>query len=277
MLSSFNLTKLNALLEDFYKLTQIRITVFDDSFHELAAYPREISPFCRIIRTDKKGACECSLCDKTACETAAKRHSPYTYQCHAGLTESITPLYLGNIVIGYLFFGQVFSYPDYEEGWNRIQELCCDYQIDFSALKKACFAQPLITGDYIQSASHILQAVASFLCLERMVSLKQQELPARIDEYILAHYTEELSAQSLCRTFGIGKTQLYEIASQNYGTGIAEHIRQLRIDKAKQLLKETRLPLAEVAARCGFQDYNYFITVFKRLTGLSPIRYRNQV
>lgn len=277
MISSFDLTKLNSLLKDFYNLTQIRITVFDENFHELAACPANISPFCKIIRTDPAGYDECKNCDMRACKIAGRRHSLYTYRCHAGLTESITPIYLGNILIGYLFFGQVFSYPDYESGWEQIQSLCRNYQLDQNALKSACFNQPIITRDYITSASHILDAVASFLCMERMVSLRQQALPVQIDEYISAHYTENIDALSLCRTFGIGKTHLYEIANQNYGIGIAEHIRSLRIEKAKRLLVESTLPLAEIAEQCGFKDYNYFITVFKRVTGMSPMKYKNTI
>ena len=46
MISTFDITKLNALLKDFYNLTQIRITIFDENFHELAAYPENIAPFC---------------------------------------------------------------------------------------------------------------------------------------------------------------------------------------------------------------------------------------
>ena len=277
MISSFNLTKLNSLLKDFYDLTQIRITVFDSAFHELAAYPEHISTFCHIIRSDEKGERECKICDETACAIAARRHSPHTYLCHAGLTESIAPLYLGNIVIGYLLFGQVFSYPSHEEGWSKIRQLCKNYEIDRNALKDACWERPIISYDYITSASHILEAVASYLCLERMVALKQQELPVQIDDYISAHFTEDINALSICAEFKIGKTQLYEIASQNYGVGVAEHIRTLRIEKAKRLLEDDELSLAEIASRCGFADYNYFITVFKRVTGVSPRGYQKKM
>ena len=45
MISTFNLAKLNQLLEDFYTLTHIRITVFSDAFEELTAYPKSIPPF----------------------------------------------------------------------------------------------------------------------------------------------------------------------------------------------------------------------------------------
>lgn len=277
MVSSFDLAKLSLLLKDFYDLTHIRITVFDDSFHELAAYPEQVAPFCQIIRSDDNGKKECCLCDENACKIAAKRHSPYTYRCHAGLTESIAPLYLGNIVIGYLLFGHVFSYASYEEGWAQIEPLCRNYRIDLNKLKNACYQQPLISKDYIVSASHILQAVASFSCLERMVSLRQQDLPVQIDEYISGHFAEGLDAQTLCRQFHISRTQLYEISKQSYGVGIAEHIRTLRIDKAKRLLAESDLPLAEIAGQCGFKDYNNFITTFKRMVGMPPKRYAKNV
>lgn len=257
-------------------MTQIRITVFDDSFHELTSYPDTIAPFCQIVRSSPKGSFKCHECDQHACEVASKSRALYTYRCHAGLTESIAPIIVGNIVIGYLLFGHVFSYSSHQEGWDMIQKLCSPYHLPIQDLKMACWRQPIISEDYIASASHIMQAVGSYLCMERMVSLRQQELPVQIDEYILAHYTEAIDAVSIAQYFDIGKTKLYEIAKQNYGIGIAEYIRKLRIEKAKQLLLEqSELSLAEIAAECGFEDYNYFITVFKRLVGMPPKAYAN--
>lgn len=274
MISSFDLTKLKLLLKDFHDMTKIRITVFDDSFHELAAWPEQIAPFCQIIRSDANAAAQCRNCDTKACEIAAKRRTLYTYHCHAGLTESITPIIIGNIIIGYLLFGHVFSYTSYEEGWEQIQKLCEGYSIDIKELEAACRKQPIITDEYISSASHIMQAVASYLCMERMVTLRQQNLPVQIDQYIQEHFTENMDTLRLARHFGIGRTQLYEIAKQNYGVGIAVHIRNLRIEKAQKLLcEQPGLSLAEVAAQCGFDDYNYFITVFKRTTGIPPKTY----
>lgn len=137
--------------------------------------------------------------------------------------------------------------------------------------------QPIISEDYISSASHIMKAVASFLCMERMVSLRRQTLPVQIDTYIQKHFTEKIDAVSIARHFQIGKTKIYEIARQNYGIGIAEYIRKLRIGKARELLLNSpELPLAEVAYACGFDDYNYFITVFKRIVGMPPGAYQKE-
>lgn len=87
-------------------------------------------------------------------------------------------------------------------------------------------------------------------------------------------FFENIDAVHIAKQFHIGKTKLYEIAKESYGMGIAEYIRKLRIEKAKLLLKEQPdLSLTEISAQCGFSDYNYFITVFKREVGVPPRSY----
>ena len=271
MISTFNLEKLSSLLQDFYTVTRIRITVFDENFNEIVSYPGQRADFCRLVRQDEKAKERCARCDQEACRRASSMHDTYIYQCHAGLTEAITPIYLSSIVIGYLFFGHVFSYPDHETGWQIISEKCRLLPVDSEKLKAACKKLTPMNADYIRSASHLLQAVASYLCLERMVTLRHENLPMQIDNYITSHLTEPLDSERLCNVFSIGKTRLYEIAKESYGCGIAEHIRRLRIEKAKALLSDRpEIPVSEAAFACGFTDYNYFITVFKKYAGISP-------
>lgn len=277
MISSFNIEKLTSMLRDFYTVTRIRITVFDEKFREIAAFPKEIAPFCQLIRTDETAASMCAACDRDACRTAAKRHGIYVYQCHAGLKEAIMPIYLGNLVIGYLFFGHVFAYGSYEEGWKVIEEKCAGYRVRISELKAASLKQPLMSEAYILSAANLMQTIASYLCMERLATLRREDLPVQIDSYIQAHLTEELDVRDICARFNIGKTRLYEIAKESYGMGIAEFIRRQRIEMAQELLKDSpNLTINEIASRCGFQDYNYFFTVFRKVTGKSPKEYSRE-
>jgi ligand-binding sensor protein len=273
------MNEMEALLKDFYTLTRIRITVFDTSFRELTSYPKEIAPFCRIIRTDPEGAAQCHACDKTAFAMASKRRLPYIYQCHAGLTEAITPLYTENILIGYIMFGHVFAYPSYEEGWGVISQLCQMYHVDLPRLEESIRQQTILDKEYIISASHILEAVAAFLRFKHLATLKQEEMHVQVDEYITAHYTDkDFKVNSICAHFKIGKTYLYKIARENYGAGLAEYIRNLRIEKAKNLLMgNTDMNIADVAFECGFDDYNYFISLFKKKTGLPPRKFKQNM
>ena len=277
MISTFNLEKLTALLKDFYTVTKIRITVFDEKFQEIAAYPERRADFCEIIRSCPEAEKACVRCDQEAMKKAAERGSLYTYRCHAGLVESILPIYLNRLLIGYLFFGHVFRYDSYEEGWEVIRACCEKYDLKISELLSASLHQPLIAEDYLSSAASMMSAVASFLSMERLVELRRENLPMQIDEYIEAHLSEDLSAAALTEHFGIGKTRLYEIAKESYGTGIAELIRRKRIEKAKDLLlSDPSLTTAEIAARCGFSDYNNFITLFRKMTGTTPGKFRER-
>lgn len=277
MISIFDLEKLLGLLMDFYAISHIRITVFDENLNELVSYPEKVAPYCAVIRGTSKGFDACMACDREACQRAAKKHSTHIYRCHAGLTEAVTPLYVGDVLVGYLLFGHVFSYPSHEEGWTVIEKRCENYHVNDRILKEAIFSADIIDETYIRSAAQILHAVASFLILERMATLKEDLLAVRLDAYLSAHYTEKLNAVMIADYLGIGKTQLYELSQQLYGCGVAEKIRSLRMEKAKELLSgKEELPLSEVAALCGFHDYNYFITVFSREVGCSPNMWRRK-
>ena len=66
------------------------------------------------------------------------------------------------------------------------------------------------------------------------------------------------------------------LATENFGMSISQYVFSLRIRAAKKLLKESTLPLSEIAKRTGFSDENYFGKIFKRKTGVTPTGYRKQ-
>lgn len=78
----------------------------------------------------------------------------------------------------------------------------------------------------------------------------------------------------LCKEFNISRTRLYEATKQYIDGGIAAYIRKKRLSKAKELLKTTDLPIAEIAYSVGFSDYNYFLRVFKNQFMVSPKKVR---
>ena len=277
MVSVFDIEKLKALLKDFYSISRIRITVFDEHMNELVAYPDQVAPYCAVIRESASGFYACRQCDRDASKRAAQMRTTYIYRCHAGLTEAVTPLYVGEVLVGYLFFGHAFSYDDQESGIHTIEQRCRPLRIDGRRLRETLLSACPIDESTILSASHILHAVASYLIMERMACLQEDKPAARLDAYLSAHFTEELNAASICEEMNIGKTQLYKLSGQLYGRGVAEHIRKLRMDLAKRLLTGSpHMPIAEVCERCGYHDYNYFISAFSRETGQTPGVYRKE-
>lgn len=67
------------------------------------------------------------------------------------------------------------------------------------------------------------------------------------------------------------------IFKQSLGITPYKYVIQQRIERAKQLLKQNKLPLKEVALRCGFYDQSAFSRTFKRFVDLTPKDYRRQL
>lgn len=277
MISVFNIEQLQEVLKDFYHITRIRITVFDDHFQELVSYPDDRPEFCQLVRSCEAGSKGCTHCDENACRIAAKRTTAYIYRCHSGLTEAIMPLYVGKVLVGYLLFGHIFSYDNFEEGWEVVKKSCSHYPIDLDKLKEACKNRPQLSQSYIKSAARVLHATASYLAMERMAFLKEESAATKLDTYLTENFTQPLNAETICKDLGLGRTKLYKLSQQLYGVGPSDHIRTLRIEKAKQLLEEyPNISIADVGQECGFTDYNYFISVFSKCAGISPAAYRKQ-
>ena len=71
--------------------------------------------------------------------------------------------------------------------------------------------------------------------------------------------------------FSIGKTYLYQLTDRLYGEGLSEHVRKMRINKAMELMREKgNIKISSIASEVGFDDYSYFIVVFKKLNGMTP-------
>ena len=277
MISVFNVEALQRLLRDFYEITRIRITVFDADMRELVSWPEQFLPFCHAIRSTEAGRAACQRCDQEACAAARQQRGAYVYRCHAGLTEAVVPLYVGQVLVGYLWCGHVFSYPGFEEGMAAIARCYADLPLDADHLRQACAVQPIITEDYVRSAARVLHPTASYLILERMATLREDLEASRLDAYLSANFIQSLTAETVCEALGLSRSQLYRLCSQLYGCGLSTHVRALRIAHAKGLLTDRpELSIAEVAMQCGFADYNYFIAVFSRETGASPGAFRRR-
>ncbi|MCX8956031.1 HTH-type transcriptional activator RhaR [Erwinia psidii] len=79
-----------------------------------------------------------------------------------------------------------------------------------------------------------------------------------------------------CQQHHLSERTLKHLFRQQTGMMPAQYIRQIRLCKAKFLLRSTECLIGEVAARCGFDDSNYFSVVFTRGTGMTPSAFRQQ-
>lgn len=273
MQSIFNLDELNHRIKDFYILTKIRIAVFDSEFKEITSYPNRKANVCAYMRANPDFDKKCKECDQVHMEIASKRKDALLYTCHSGIMEIISPLHLGERIVGYLFFSHILNYPTHEAAIQAILSAIEKYSYNFDEerIKEDIQDMPLFTNEYLVAASHLLEETASYLIYNHMAYLKYEDLPFKIDAFIKSHLSEDLSAKRLCEEFAVGKTNLYAMTEKLYGEGLANHIKHLRIEKAKDMLRQGyQKKLSFLATEVGFEDYPYFIVAFKKETGMTP-------
>jgi two-component system response regulator YesN len=97
-------------------------------------------------------------------------------------------------------------------------------------------------------------------------------------EYLEQHYTNpELSLNEVASQANLSASHFSVVFSQETGQTFKEYLTEIRINKAKELLRMTALRSADIAYQVGYNDPHYFSSVFKKNTGLSPIEFRSQI
>ena len=105
-MTAFDIEKTKDILKHFYKLTKIKICVFDCNGVEIAFYPQKHMPFCEYVTSVPDG---CKLCNSSVekafqkCKLEKKR---VIYTCDMGLVECASPIIHNGVVIGYIMLGQ---------------------------------------------------------------------------------------------------------------------------------------------------------------------------
>ena len=92
--------------------------------------------------------------------------------------------------------------------------------------------------------------------------------------YIRAHLRESFTRQDIADHVHLSQNHLARIFRKETGMSIAEFTLQQRMGQAVELLAHTELSVGEIAERVGYENYSYFLTLFRRVTGTTPSKYR---
>ena len=101
------------------------------------------------------------------------------------------------------------------------------------------------------------------------------EFVLKIKDIIHANISEEgFGASELCKSAGMSRTQLHNKLKSMTGLSTSHFIRQVKLEEASKLLKESEMNISEIAFHLGFSNLHYFSRIFTKKMGLSPSQYR---
>lgn len=106
---------------------------------------------------------------------------------------------------------------------------------------------------------------------------KDNMIAAEVTEYLKANMSVDFTVDELCRRFQLSRTQLKTAFRNHSGQGVLETFNQLKIDRAKELIRDERLNYTEIAELLGYSSIHYFSRQFKKLTNMTPTEYARTV
>ena len=99
---------------------------------------------------------------------------------------------------------------------------------------------------------------------------------ARAIAFVRAHATTPIQVNDILREVPISRSSLERRFQEALGRSPAEEIRRVRLERTKQFLADTDMPVEKIAAASGFGSREYLANAFKQATGLTPREFRNR-
>nr|WP_285852308.1 AraC family transcriptional regulator [Robertmurraya korlensis] len=110
--------------------------------------------------------------------------------------------------------------------------------------------------------------------LKKQASKKTSNIIEDIEAYLQANFDRDVKLQEISEHFYISREYISRKFKQEFNVNISDYIVNIRMKKAKSLLKNSQLKIYEIANMIGYQDDKYFRKVFKKVVGITPNEYR---
>ena len=134
---------------------------------------------------------------------------------------------------------------------------------------------------YIDSLSNILAVnlLRQHTTTRPHLPIYEGGLPPRqlrqVLDYIDAHLDQEIKLPNLARLLDMSQFHFSRLFKQSLGISPYQYLLQQRVERAKQLLKNTDRLITDIAFACGFNSHSHLSKQFKQLTGMTPKAYRS--
>lgn len=96
----------------------------------------------------------------------------------------------------------------------------------------------------------------------------------KVKHYIQQHYEQPITVKSLAKYVAMDESYLSGLFKRKTGQTVIQYLHQVRVNQAKNLLRQTDMPINQIGEKVGFVHNNYFNKIFKRITNQTPKEFR---
>ena len=134
--------------------------------------------------------------------------------------------------------------------------------------------EQLYTYSSFQDIEFLLEQVLKKLEEKMTVEESPNHVISIVEQYIRRHYMEGLSLDILADKVYLTPHYLSSIFSQEKGIGINRYIKNVRMEKARELLLGTNMKISDICRMVGYSNLSYFCKAFRNEYGITPEKYR---
>lgn len=254
--------------------------------------------FCLHAKKKVKGYHDCGRNKYAVNRVVLNRMAGFHGQCHLGLTDIVEPLIFHQRVLGIFYYGSVVVEGTEELARQRIHRYCKRSNYQAKPYLDELERVPRITKkDLLEHRERLKFAARLAASLLESWGLpeeryraetvgplwaspeKYRNLPVLIRSavhHVQKHYFEPLQIQQIAETLSVHPVHLGRTFKKAVGCDLMEYIHRVRVDHARQRLKQSELSITEICYEVGFQEKSHFGRIFKKFVGLSPGEYRRQ-
>lgn len=154
-----------------------------------------------------------------------------------------------------------------------INSLCI--QEDVSAGERRKYTLDLLNAETLKEFQEYLAYLLVAFRQYRLEKGDEREISVQTRQYVQAHFANpQMSLTYVAEAMNISPSYLTKLYKEKYDTSVVSEITRFRLEKAKELLTESKLSINEIAERTGFSNSNVFIKVYKKWEGVTPGEYR---
>lgn len=106
---------------------------------------------------------------------------------------------------------------------------------------------------------------------------KNSTILAEITDYLSENVENKVTFQDVVNRFNLSPSVLKKMFREQVGGGVMDYFTRLKIDRAKEMIREEKYNFTEISERLEFNNSQYFTTVFKRVSGMTPSEYAKSV
>lgn len=265
---------------DYAAFHNFRIPL-QDYLSRLGPYNISNCPFCSYIKSNDNVWNRCIQHQSVMVQ--ACKQGVFCGICHGGIGEYVFPIQdFDGELLGYISLGG-YRLSE-EQARSKMNHLAEKYGLSYGELYQVYRTTAKREPEDIKSLQARVKPLCNMFILlyhERSGMLQkcreqeyEKDLLSKAMVFIRKNYANKITASDIASHCCCSVSTISHLFKRQTGLSVPEYVRNLRIEGARQFLKETKLDISQISYLLGFSSANYFSEIFKNQTGYSPKEYR---